>query len=173
MRKNILIFIGIVISLIGIFYIVAPLVLLAFVGPLPTLFSLNSTKSVTGVIVDCESSKPIGEASVTLYGNGWGWGENGGLLWDKTYSSATISNSTGAFTIQYKLGTSLVTQKDGYHTAQNFVKNGEQVDVRLRKITDPQLSNQRTYNCMLESECYKTRIENDVEISWNNCLNPR
>jgi hypothetical protein len=153
--------------------LVSSLAIVYIVVPLSTVFSLQKTKHISGTVMDCETNEPITDAAVSIYGNSWGWSDAGGLIWDKEYSATTQSTLSGAFTLEYILGTSVVTRKDGYYTAQNFIEGGAMVEVGLRKINDLQPATERTYTCRFESECVKSRIENGVDISWNDCTSPR
>ena len=166
------ILLGVLLSLIALLRLLTAVGLLIFISPASTLFSLASEKSISGTVVDCETHEPISNVETTLHGNSWGWSESGGLVWDKEYSASDTSNELGNFSINYKLGTAFVARKEGYLSARSFVDNGATVEVGMRKTLPGLDSSDSTYNCKLESECYKTRVENGVEIGWNDCTNP-
>jgi hypothetical protein len=173
MKNKIVIALGLLVSIIAVLYLVTAAGLLFYMSPVSTFFSLSSAKQVSGVVVDCETAEPISGVSVAMYGLGWGWSKNGGLIWDKEYSASDVSTTTGSFQVNYKIGTALVARKDGYLTARAFVDNGSTLEVKLRKIGPGLDSSESTYNCRLESECYKSRTENGVEIGWNDCTSPQ
>jgi hypothetical protein len=167
------ILLGVVLSLIVLLRLLTVAGLLIFISPASTLFSLASEKNISGTVVDCETHQPISDVETTVHGNGWGWSESGGLVWDKEYSASDSSNELGDFSINYKLGTAFVARKEGYLTARSFVDDGATVEVGMLKTPLGYDSSDSTYNCKLESECYKTRVEDGVEISWNDCTNPQ
>ncbi len=172
MKKKVLIGVGVIFIIIGVVYASIAAGLLIALSPLSTLYNLHTGKSISGVVVSCDTGLPIAAAEVAVYGAGWGM-SNGKLIWDKSYGSTTQTDSSGRYDLTYKLGTSLQTKKEGYLTAQNHVKNGDTVQVKLREITADVDPTELTFDCRLSSECYKLREEGDVIVGWNDCTNPR
>lgn len=148
-----------IILLVAVFLVVAgPVFLLFYLSPLNTLLAFSSTKNVQGSVIDCETKAPIADADVSINGIGWGW-DNNQLIWDKSYTLTSESNENGVFNINYKIGNSLVTKKEGYLPAQNYISANTTIIVGLRKNINVADKSEWTYDCRLASECEKTRME--------------
>ncbi len=170
MNKKIWWIIGSILLVVAGSVVLVQIAFIVMISPLSTLFALSTTKTLSGSVIDCQTQQPIENAEVTVYGTGWGW--DNGLIWDKSYSSQARTAADGKFSLSYSLGNVVITRLDGYHMAESYT-GSDQTTIQLLKITDLAKSSERTFNCKLSSECYKTRIENDVEISWNDCTNPQ
>lgn len=142
-----------------------------FVGPLHTLAKLATHKTISGKIYDCTTGKPIEDARVSISGVGWGF-RNNSLVWDKVYSESGTSNSQGNYEIDHTLGTELAVQKDEYLRAYFYSEPSEKVDIGLISNLNVPDNTERTYQCKLESECYKEVVKNGVIVKWNSCSNP-
>ncbi len=146
--------------------------LLIFLSPVRTLVQLSLEKEVTGIVLDCSTNAPVAGAALEMYGNGWGF-SNGTLIWDKAYPAATTSNEKGLFRLQYKMGTEITTRAEKYHPATTYVSAGDSRTIRLLPVQESDADpTERTYDCKLASECYKTEVVDGVEISWNDCTDP-
>lgn len=124
-------------------------------------------KTIAGHIVDCQTNSPIVGAEVAV--NQIGWGFNDYLVWDKSYVYSAKSDNSGYFKIRYKVGDSanVTAQKDGYIKAQQFEDSRSDVVIKMLQGNKPI---EVTYNCKLSSECYKTTLENGVQVTRNICL---
>lgn len=124
-------------------------------------------KIISGVVLDCQTNKPISDVEVSV--NQIGWGFDRYLVWDKSYVYATKSDNLGHFKISYRVGSSanILAKKERYITTQQFEHPTDGVMVKLLKGNKPL---EVTYNCKLSSECLQTTVENNVQVSRNICL---
>ncbi len=130
--------------------------------------SFLSPKVVSGQVYDCNTKQPIANATVLAAQQGWGW--NNYLVWDKDYSTRTLTDTVGAFRLEFNHGNfaNLIVTKDNYRKAfQNELPN---LGVKVGLI--PGATSENSYNCITEEECMETRMEGDVEIGWNKCTDP-
>jgi hypothetical protein len=90
-----------------------------------------SRGAVSGEVVDYATGKPIAGASVAARSRGWGTSD-GQLVWDKTYSARTSTDSEGRFAIALPGprplifgGTTLSVEADGYQRLSEVAVDGE------------------------------------------------
>jgi hypothetical protein len=124
-------------------------------------------KAVSGQVVDCETNEKIMDAKVSLQQRGWGF--DGGLVWDKTYVSETLTNGVGEFEATFRVGNNanILVSKDGYVNAQQFEEPAKNISVRMLRGNYP---TEVTYNCTLSSECLKKTVEGGVTVFRNSCV---
>jgi hypothetical protein len=80
--------------------------------------------------VDYTTGKPIAGASIMVYARGWGLSD-GQLVWDRSYSTRTSTDSAGRFTIPLPGprplvfgGTTLAVEADGYQRISDIIVPG-------------------------------------------------
>lgn len=167
--NKILIPVTLVLGIIGVIGFVAFLIWYP-ISPLNTVFNLLFQKQVSGIVYDCHTAEPIAGAAVTIVGTGWGWNES--LVWDETYLSQSKTLEDGSFNMSYNLGTELSAEKDGYLKAQKYTYPDTQLKIGMVKKTNDNSSELLSYDCKLFSQCFKTKVINGVETSWDSCANP-
>ena len=154
------------------FFILTVFIIVIFspVSPISTLVRVSSSKDANGYIYDCATTQPIDQASVAATTVGWGI-RNGLLVWDKVYLWNTSSNLAGIFVLEKSSGVELTVKKDGYHPAKDYSYEGKR-SIGLLPITGTSNSSEETFGCKLSSECYKSVVLGDQDISWNDCTSP-
>jgi len=124
-------------------------------------------KTISGIVVDCETGKSLTDVEVSVNQRGWGFDKY--LVWDKDYVYRTRSNESGYFEITYQVGSSahLIARKDGYLRADKYEYPQDGVTVRMLQGDAPA---EVTYDCKGLSECLKTTVEDGVQVTRNVCL---
>ena len=126
--------------------------------------------------MDCETNQPISGALVSLSQSDWGRADEGYLIWDKVSTNQTLTNDDGSFEISFFIKSSLNVgvKKEGYYFAVNYFDQEKDVIIKIRKLQNLSASTSQiiTYDCKLSTECYVTKIENNIKRSWNNCTSP-
>jgi len=110
-------------------------------GLLLLLFSLLAAggcrfeKQISGQVTDYDSGEPLQGAVVSTAQTGWGM-SRGSLVWDKTHVKQALTDSTGHFTIRYRVGDSarLAVDLDGYQHYQSWYAPDARIRVRLRRV---------------------------------------
>ena len=125
-------------------------------------------KSVAGLIFDCDTEQPIGNAHI--WSNQIGWGiSDGQLVWDKVFRKDTLSALDGGFFLKYRVGNSadLRVVADGYLTSQGWVKSGF-ARIGLKKGQSKNVSD-IIRACRPIAECDRTTVVDGVTVTKNIC----
>jgi hypothetical protein len=96
--------------------------------------SCRWTKTLAGRVLDYDTRRPIGAATIRLTQSGWGVDANG-LVWDKDYSSTVTSDANGRFVAHYTVGDAarVVASADGYSEWRNDYPAGGDATIFLRR----------------------------------------
>ncbi len=92
-------------------------------------------KQISGQVTDYATGEPLQGAVVSTAQTGWGV-SRGSLVWDKTHVTQTRTDSTGDFTIHYRVGDSarLAVDLDGYQHYQSWYAPNARILVRLKRL---------------------------------------
>jgi hypothetical protein len=96
----------------------------------------NETKTISGKVAD-ESGNALNDVTVWACHSGWGWGEEGYLVWDKNYCSETTqTKSDGSYVITFKgpVSSYLRATKQGWVQTRDF--NTTQTNIVLTSSED-------------------------------------
>lgn len=167
MNKKLLYFI----IVIGVVLVLPVVFIFYYVGPLRTIVELATNKAISGKIYDCTTNEPIQNAQITIAGTGLGFRDKL-FVWDKAYFKTDKSDSQGLFRINYSIGTEVTVNKDGYLQAYYYTSPSKNVDIGLLSNINVQDKNERTYQCKLESECYREVVKDGATVGWDSCANP-
>ncbi len=89
----------------------------------------NESKVYEGKVVD-EVGRPISDVMVRVCYVGWGWSENGGVVWDKVYcSEAAVTNESGFYRVKFTAPSSayLRARKAGWLQAEDFLAKEKRI----------------------------------------------
>lgn len=132
-----------------------------------SLLSMRREKTISGYVLDCNTSNQIDGAEISVNQRGWGFAR-GSLVWDKDYVTTTESDISGHFAIKYKVGSSadLKGKKEGYLIAEQFEFSGDNVEIKMLKGEGTDI----TYHCKKSTECLSCSMEGTTEVCKNVCL---
>jgi len=90
--------------------------------------------TIHGTVRDFETGEPIVGATVTAVQHGWGI-SNGQLVWDKDRSDSTTTDLGGAFSIEFRSGSSvkLRARSGGYQRFEAFYGHDDRAALRLKR----------------------------------------
>ncbi|WP_139800644.1 carboxypeptidase-like regulatory domain-containing protein [Geothermobacter hydrogeniphilus] len=120
-------------------------------------------KTYEGKVVD-EQGNPISGAAVRVCYIGWGFGDNGGVVWDKVYcSDPATTDEHGTYKIEFAAPASAVlrAEKDKWHQSKSFMPNNNRVVLvkwndYIRRNKERQRAIERTFR-------RKTADENGID----------
>lgn len=139
-KKYLIVVVVLVLLALYAYLIVPKLFIIYSVSPVSTLSQLISSKNVTGTVYDCSTGDPISGAKVKMIGRGWGLRDNL-IVWDKEYLWSDTSDELGHYNINYRIGTTLKAEKEGYLTTTEYTYAGK--DINLGLISNAIIDDQR------------------------------
>jgi len=127
----------------------------------------RNDKTISGLVMDCQTNNPIAKVQVTVNQRGWGR-IKGQLVWDKDYIYKSVTDDSGYFKITYQVGSSahIRAKKNGYLIAEQWEEPGEDIIIKMLKGDNPK---EITYDCNLLSDCIKSEMKGEVEVFTNVC----
>jgi len=116
-------------------------------------------KTYEGKVVD-EQENPISGAAVRVCYIGWGFGDNGGVVWDKVYcSDPATTDEHGTYKIEFAAPASgvLRAKKDEWHQSKSFMANNNRVVLvrwkdYIRRNKERQRASERSFRRKMVNE---------------------
>jgi len=71
------------------------------------------TQGLDGTVIDAGTGRPVANATVDIFNNGWGF-RDGSLVWDKEYRSSATTDAAGRFHLDVDGGSNLTVVVEGY-----------------------------------------------------------
>ena len=92
-------------------------------------------KTITGTVRDFDTGAPIAGVEVRASQTGWGL-SSGGVVWDKSFVTTATTDSGGAFTLHYRVGSSaqLAAADAEYSEFRHYYDAGAHVQLRLARL---------------------------------------